>query len=236
MTYAPPPPASGYSEPLYEPQRIAGLAVAGLVFSLILCVPFLTSLIGLVLGITGYFVACKPNRSGKIVARLAIAISVLGLLGWGFVAYKGYTQVILPIRTATEFSQAIADGDASAAGALTAAPFNNDEIPVLIAKVRELGKFKEFEDPKRRGQPPVNPFRWKTVNGKTTYGFSGTFQFENSRQHGDFELTETPEGWRVTECKLADLPPATTRPGTTWPTTLPSIPNLPTPPEPPEKP
>src|SRR5688572_29756328 len=74
------PPAGAYPAP--APRKTNGAAVASLVCGLVACVPFLTGLAAIVLGILGIKKAKDPQVGGKGLAIAGLILGILSLGGW----------------------------------------------------------------------------------------------------------------------------------------------------------
>jgi len=68
-------------DPCYRP-ALSTTAIAAFVFSLLLCIPVLSQLVGLILGIAGIVQTGGGRRRGRGFAIAAVCISPLGMLGW----------------------------------------------------------------------------------------------------------------------------------------------------------
>jgi len=71
--------------------------VAALICSLVFCIPLVTQLVGLVLGIVGIAHTSDGQRRGRGLAVAAVIISPLAILGWivvGFLVYAFFMAVV----------------------------------------------------------------------------------------------------------------------------------------------
>jgi len=71
--------------------------VAALICSLVFCIPLVTQLVGLVLGIVGIAHTSGGQRRGRGLAVAAVIISPLAILGWivaGFLIYAFFMAVV----------------------------------------------------------------------------------------------------------------------------------------------
>jgi hypothetical protein len=128
MTQIPPPPAvppsagmpSGYG--VSEPKRTNGPAIASLVCGVLGCVPFITSLIAIGLGIIGLKKAKDPQVGGKGLAIAGLILGILGIGGWTLFG-GGIFALIKGTETqrevARQFIKDMSAGNVDAAGAQT---------------------------------------------------------------------------------------------------------------------
>ena len=76
------PPPQGYAGYAHAPaQRANGLAIASLVCGIVGCVPFVTSLAALVLGIVSVRKAREPGFGGKSIAIVGLTLGIVGVAG-----------------------------------------------------------------------------------------------------------------------------------------------------------
>lgn len=220
MTYNPTPSMPDYRQPNTYGGKpaVSGVAITAFIFSLILCIPFVTQLVGLFLGIIGCFVARKPNRSGGIFAILAVVISLLGLAGYGYFSYNAYTKYAAPFFAFTKFTGHLAQNDVTQAANYTAAPFDNARLPTIIADVKSFGEFKQFRDDKSSKVP----FSATTdANGNMVYAVWGIFVFENASVQGRIELTRFGGTWKITTFDYSPISATTTLNGPTTDSAVP---------------
>jgi hypothetical protein len=140
-----PPPSMGHPGSQYAPQpqrRTNGAAIASLVFGILGCIPFITGLLAVVLGIVGVRKASSPQVGGK---GLAIAGIILGVLSIGIWSAFGGTIFAVFRGTAAErdtvkqFINHLAAGDAEAAMAQTDGSIPRADLDAHIAAVKSWG-------------------------------------------------------------------------------------------------
>lgn len=76
-----PPPGMGQYAPLPSPQG-NGAAVGSLICGLIGCVPYVTSLLAVILGIIGIRKTRHPGVGGRGMAITGLILGLLGIIGW----------------------------------------------------------------------------------------------------------------------------------------------------------
>jgi hypothetical protein len=209
---------------MIPPKKTSGVAIAGLIVSLVFCIPFLTSAVGALLGVVGLFTSSRPGKKGLPIAVLAVVIGVLGLIGWSLVSYKLYVGFVIPARDAVTFIEQLDKGDFTSASKFTAPPFNPDDLPGIVDRMRQLGAFKQMTDVR-----PITPTA-KLPEAQTAFAMKARAVFANGIQDVELELVQLPAGWRVTRLQLSDPPGTVDR---TSPTSLPTPADPPVPPAPP---
>jgi hypothetical protein len=76
-----------------QPSRTSGVAVASLVCGLLLCIPFLTGLLAIILGLVGISGTKNPAVRGRGMAIAGLILGILSLIGWGSAAGKFATYM-----------------------------------------------------------------------------------------------------------------------------------------------
>ncbi|MFQ5490229.1 MAG: DUF4190 domain-containing protein [Phycisphaerae bacterium] len=97
---SPPPDAPNPVDGLYPTRQaqvpMSTACVAAFICSLLLCIPFLTQLVGLILGIVGIGYTSGQKARGRGLAIAAVVISPFGALAWCALALV-WMQTILPM-------------------------------------------------------------------------------------------------------------------------------------------
>jgi hypothetical protein len=143
---APPPPGGFAPQPMMPPgapRKSNGAAIGSLICGILGCIPFITGILAVVLGIVGIKKTKDPQVGGK---GLAIAGIILGLLSIGTWALFGGTIFALFKGTeaqrefARSFVQDIAAGNVEAAVAKTdTTAISREEVADLVKKVQAWG-------------------------------------------------------------------------------------------------
>lgn len=111
----PPPLAYG----LYPPQqRTNGPAIASLVCGIVGCIPFLTSLAAIILGVIGLRKARSPDVGGKSLAIVGLVLGIVGMVGWGLFGGLMVSSYVAskPARAvANQFALDLSNGNINAA-------------------------------------------------------------------------------------------------------------------------
>ena len=117
-----PQPDTGQPDPPQPvvPVSTSAAAIASLVLGILGCVPVITGLLAVVLGIVGIRSTRNPDVRGRGLAIAGLILGGVSLLGWvGLGSLGGYVWVATtPDRTtARQFAQALAGGDVTKATA-----------------------------------------------------------------------------------------------------------------------
>jgi hypothetical protein len=225
----PPPPGAGGSEPWSEPQPQAEAyygkpptskaAVAGLVSSLVVCIPVLSPLLGLVLGIVGILNTRGGRLGGRGLAIAAVVIAVVGAGLQGVVgvgSYYGYRVLrdgmqlaedsIAPLRASVTRLEEFAPK----AYALSSARFQqkvsqeqfNEWLKEVLGKHGQLQSFAPGQPPIEKSDSPDTltlHLLGKFLNGTAAIDFKiaiggDRVEFDDIRVEGDSPLPDDGGG------------------------------------------
>lgn len=195
MTATPPGgfPAHQPYQPVPAP-RTNGAAVASLICGILGCVPVITSLAAVILGVVGIKQSNKMQGSGKGLAIGGLILGIIGILGWisfGGISYYGYQYakkvVLTPAQqTGAAFVSSLASGDIATAKTYTTDSFTDEQLSALSAKLRSAGAFKDFN---------LNKLDVQSTGGnsmRVTLG--GTANFESGPRVFRAQLIGSTEG------------------------------------------
>lgn len=174
-----------YNAPFDQPpvveRRTSGLAIASLVCSLLGCCPFVTSLLGLILGIAALAtIGRDPAVKGKGLAGAGIVLGLIGLIAWTWISVQsgGYLRDVAEFveeGPETAMNAVFAD-DADAFRAMAegdAAAVSDAEIQSFKEQLsRRYGAFVSA-DVATDAEPP-------TSFGEPVVMFPYEFEFENA--------------------------------------------------------
>jgi len=165
---------------------------------LLVCIPFVTGALALLLGIIGFFAAGKPGMRGRWMAVLGAILGLIGIVGWLTVgagtlaAWRlGSTAVAAltaPGHAAHDFIRAVDNGDDAAAKALSA--LSDADYAAATAKIKAQAGFID------------STFNSVEVNNDTAH-VSGTAQFKAGTLNAKADLKKTGDAWRVTSIDFA---------------------------------
>ncbi len=190
MSQMPPPPAGAFPQQGYQPPaapKTNGAAIASLICGLLGCVPLLTSIAAIVLGVVGVKKSAQPGTGGKGLAIAGIVLGVIGILGWavgGFAMYRAYdfvkAKVLEPTKLASNsFITALAKGDTTTASNYTTSDFTQEKLQSLASQIQKYGEFKTVSisgfNANNSGGGPIQAHVTGTANfSGTSKGFKAT--------------------------------------------------------------
>jgi hypothetical protein len=196
MTQFPPPPAQANVPPYQPPQppKNNGWAIASLICGILGCIPVITSLLAVVLGVVGVKKSKEPNTGGKPLAIVGIVLGIIGILGWagfGAAGYFGYGMAKKLILGPTQevaggFLTSLASGDVATAKSHTTGDMSDAELETLSTQVKGLGSFKDFS---------LTNFQANTASGnQMTASIGGVAHFANGDKNFTATLVGTKSG------------------------------------------
>ncbi len=192
MTQSPPPPPLpveyGYA---YAPRRGNGLAVASLVLGIVGCIPFVTGLLAIALGIAAMRKTRDPSVGGKGLAIAGVILGIVSVLGWsafGSLLGYGYRESKPAGIVAKQFLHDLSAGNINAAMAncvgITAAQLKTQNRQMI-----PLGALQSVA---------ISSFNISTVNGHTVMRLGGAATFANGTKTCTFSLVKIGGTYKVT--------------------------------------
>ncbi|MGA2500467.1 MAG: DUF4190 domain-containing protein, partial [Tepidisphaeraceae bacterium] len=91
-----------------------GMAVASLVCGFLFCIPAITGLLAVILGLAGFSRGKDPRRGGRGMAMAGIILGLISLVAWGGIGYFGYwvgSQMKAFFVPATGLIQTLSEND-----------------------------------------------------------------------------------------------------------------------------
>jgi hypothetical protein len=139
-----PPYAGAYGQP---PARTSGSSIASLVLGILGCIPLITGLLAIVLGLVGISATRKPGVSGRGMAIAGLILGIISVLGWsGFFGLLGVAFVqTRPDRTVVNaFVQDLGSNNIPAAQALCAPGTSALALQQGAAQLQASGTLQSF--------------------------------------------------------------------------------------------
>jgi hypothetical protein len=103
--YGQPPVGQQYQgfQPPARPST-SGAAIASLIFGILGCIPFITGLLAIILGIVGIKATGNPNKTGRVMAIIGLILGVLNIGGWGLFGGGIYAMYVgsKPVKAVAE--------------------------------------------------------------------------------------------------------------------------------------
>ncbi len=175
--------------------RTSGTAIASLVCGLLGCIPFLTGLAAVVLGIFGIRSTRDPLVTGRGMAIAGLILGALGLVGWtlwGVALGSGalfYYKSVEPARViAEEFTRVASEGKVDEALALSAEGLDRESLVALCEKLKPLGAFQELD---------ANPFEFQAADDRAEVTIAGDATFANATRGYTMTLRKQGLGYKV---------------------------------------
>ena len=151
--YGQPPGAPGaYSMP--PEKQTSGSAVASLICGILGCVPFITGLLAVILGIIGMRRTRDPKYTGRGMAVAGLVLGIISLLFWGFIGgtagvggWMAYTYTKPAREAARQFASELAAGNVDAAQARCTSQVTRDQLVAASDKLKTWGTFQDTTMP-----------------------------------------------------------------------------------------
>jgi hypothetical protein len=139
-----PPGGAPYGMP---PQKTtSGAAIASLIFGILGCVPFITGLLAIILGIVGIKKTGDPRYSGRGLAIGGLLLGLLSLVLWGVFGggLYAYYVVATPARQLShQFARDLAAGNIDAAQGSSTGAIGRDELATASEKMKSWGTLQD---------------------------------------------------------------------------------------------
>ena len=173
----------------YAPQTTSGAAIASLILGILgFCIPALSGLVAIILGIVGIRSTAKPNVKGRGLAIAGLVLGVLTLLGWLGLggAFTAMFVAAAPDRAAgRQFLTDLASGNAAAAQADCVATTTPTAIQQEIDAVKPLGPLNDTT---------FSGMRFNFKNGGSTAFVAGNAVFGTTPHAVQVTLVPNPAG------------------------------------------
>lgn len=145
---APPPPAPpGYGPPApgygqYPAPKTSGAAIASLVCGVLGCIPYITSLLAIILGAVGIRNTGRPGVKGRGMAIAGLLLGLLGIVLWS--AFGGLAWALIsgskPARDAAkQFANHLGSGNVQAAQAMCTSQVTPQQLQLAAQKLQSWG-------------------------------------------------------------------------------------------------
>jgi len=176
----PPPPGQypqQYGQPQFggPPTKTSGAAIGSLVCGILGCIPFVTSLLAIILGFIGLGATSKPGVQGKGLAITGLILGFVGILGWGVGSYSIYWGFgkfkELAGDGVKSFLTPLVEGDISKA--VNETSMTADEVAAVRAKVQGWGTLTGVN-------MSWNGMSAESANGQTNITMRGTATFSQA--------------------------------------------------------
>ena len=144
------PGAPGGAYTMAPQRQTSSAAVASLICGILGCVPLITGLLAVILGIVGMRTTKDPRYSGRGMAIAGLILGLLSLVVWGVIAGGGamggwmaYSYTKAEREAAKQFAADVAAGNIEAAQARCTSQVKRDELVQAANKMKGWGTFKD---------------------------------------------------------------------------------------------
>jgi hypothetical protein len=179
-------PPAGHVPPAAP--RTSGAAIASLILGIIGCLPLVTSILAVILGIIGIRKTADPRYTGRGLAIAGLILGIIGLLFWGGTGIAAYTlyQISKPVsQVAHQFTTDVAAGNLSAAEARCEANVTQAQLQQLADQFKQWGTLQDLTLLSRQ---------FDQKNGQTVWNLDGMAKFSSGTREAKFKLHKQPDG------------------------------------------
>lgn len=166
-------------------------AVFSLVFGILGCIPLVTSVLAVLLGIVGINATKNNQRSGRGLAIAGLLLGLLGVVLWGLFGGGLFTlwKVTGPVRAeGKQFIQYLADGNTEAAHAQCTSDISKEQVEALVTYVKPLGALKDVTSFSAQASDQ---------NGAVTAQMGGAATFTNDTKPFAMSFEKVNGQWKV---------------------------------------
>lgn len=170
------PPPAGFQQPYGQPgaRKTNGPAIASLICGLLGCIPFITSLLAIILGIFGIKKTKDPQVGGKGLAIAGLLLGIIGLGLWGLFG-GGIFALIKGTETqrevARQFITDLSAGNIDAAMAQTDGTIAREDVEKLSQRTQGWGKLTDTTIVGVSAEPGKTQVAGSVTFGTTPKGF-----------------------------------------------------------------
>jgi len=162
------------------PPKTSGAAIASLVCGILGCIPFVTSLLAVILGIVGIKQTSNPQRTGRGLAIGGLILGLIGILGWssfGAIGLWGWSKgKEMAGNTAKPFVQAIVEGDYAKASAHST--MTEEQMTALHEQIKGWGNVNTMSVSSINAEKNAGTPGRVTMSGKANFATAGTKEFD----------------------------------------------------------
>ena len=176
-------------------RRTSGAAIASLVLGILGCVPFITGLLAVLLGILGIRKTRDPLVGGRGLAIAGLILGIISVLGWGsaggLLGY-GYIESKPAAAVARQFLQDVSAGNIDAALA-SSAGFTAGQLQTQNQQMMPFGAFQSAS---------FTSFNITSTNGQTVMHLGGIAVFATGTKTCYFDLVKQGGTYKVTSYRV----------------------------------
>jgi hypothetical protein len=169
-------------------RKLSVSALMSLICGIVGCVPFITSLLAVILGIVGIKKTSDPRYSGRGLAIAGLILGLLGLAGWGLFGGGIFAMMAgskPAANVAQQFTSDIAAGNVSAAQARCESTVTQEQLQSLADQFKSWGAFKDLTIPARAVDKQ---------NGQTIWTLTGVASFNSGAKTATYTIRKQSDG------------------------------------------
>ena len=204
MSQFSPPPGSVGSAPGYGmgpgPQRANGAAIGSLVCGILGCVPWLTGVAAVILGIVGIRKTRDPRVGGKGMAIAGLILGGISIVAWTLyfagvgVAVVSVVKATGPQRAlAKQFMADLSKQDVAAASEKTTSDVSKEDLQALAEKVKPWGSIKDST---------VFSAGVERASGRSKSNVGGSVEFTGGTHAFTMEMVKQGEEWKIERVEI----------------------------------
>jgi len=193
------PPPSGYGMPP-APQRTNGAAIASLVCGILGCIPWLTGLAAVILGIVGLRKTKDPQVGGKGMAIAGLILGGISIVAWtlyfavvGVAIFGVMKGTAVQRELAKQFLRDLSKQDVAAASEKTTSDVSKEEIQSLADKVKPWGSIKDST---------VFAARIEDTPGRSKSSVGGSVEFTGGTHGFTMEMIKEGDQWKIERVEI----------------------------------
>jgi Domain of unknown function (DUF4190) len=177
------------------PRRTSGAAIASLVLGIVGCVPFITGILAIVLGVIGIRKTREPTVGGKGLAIAGLVLGIISVVVWsvcGAALGIGYVESRPAGVVAKQFLHDVAAGNTNGAMA-NSVNFTAAQIQSQTASMSTYGALQSIR---------ITSFYFTSSNGQTVMLLSGSALYSNGPRTCSFRLVKQGGVYKVAGYKV----------------------------------
>jgi hypothetical protein len=172
-------------------QQTSGAAIASLICGIVGCVPVITSVVAVILGIVGIRKTRDPRYSGKGLAIGGLILGIIGILVWSGISavmYVAYVKVKPVMASASSFVQELSAGDIAAARKHCTPALTNAELLSQSKSLQAMGQFSGYK---------TTGVDAKTNNGVSSVQIQGTATYAKGTRAFTIIFSESGQDFKI---------------------------------------
>jgi uncharacterized protein DUF4190 len=202
--YSPPPPGSVVGPSGYgmapAPQLTNGAAIGSLVCGIMGCVPWLTGVAAVILGIVGIRKTRDPRVGGKGMAIAGLILGGISIVAWtlyfavvGAAVFAVVKGTAPQRQLAKQFLMDLSKQDVAAASAKTTSEVSKEELEGLADKVKPWGSYRDST---------VVSVSAEATPGRSKTSVGGSVEFSGGTHGFTMEMIKQGEQWKIERVEI----------------------------------